>query len=362
MSGSETRITLVLAFDHELSLGGTDSYAQNLFEPTEALFECAEAARVPIVLFTDVLSAIKYSEWGVREFVDPYETQLRSALRRGHDVQLHLHPHWLDSTWSDGSVAPSRSFSLADFADQRPPLDIASIVGRGTQYLIDTCAPEQPEYAPVAFRAGGYNIAPHTAEIFAALRANGIRIDSSIIPGFYFESEISTIDFRSVPRRPTWDEHGLLEIPIASSPRTPLNNFPFLLRRVRYRDRAPASHGKSIHDERTSKMQKLARLVPRSAWPLSFDNYADDAKHVFKVFRGHVARHRNEAEILCASVSHPKSMGAHARRVLVEFVEQARDAYGDRLHFETFASIAKRLDGTDSERPRAVKHEAAYRS
>src|SRR3712207_7931890 len=26
---------------------------------------------------------------------DAVEEQLRDALRRGHDVQMHLHPHWL---------------------------------------------------------------------------------------------------------------------------------------------------------------------------------------------------------------------------------------------------------------------------
>ena len=344
------KIRIVLAFDHELSLCGAESYERNLFEPTDALMTAAEEIGVPIVLLTDVLCAIKHREWNLGRFVDAYEAQLGRALRAGHDVQLHLHPHWLTSRRSGGRFEPSRHFSLHDFADESMPYSIEEIVELGVRYLRQIGESVDPGYVCNAFRAGGYNIVPSTSRIFRALYDNGIRIDSSVIHGFYFRSDLSTVDFRNVPRRANWflpfdgtisraAQAGLLEVPIASSPRNPLNNLPFLARRVIYRKRRYSDGGRSIHAGSTSVRQKLGRLFPHSAWTLSFDNYADSGKDVFDVLRRYVESHDGESEIICASVSHPKSMGFHARSTMREFVDRARERYGGDLSFVTFRDV-----------------------
>lgn len=346
-------IRVALAFDHELSLGGARSYDENLFDPTQRLFELADGLNVPLVLFTDVCCAIKHEEWDVNGFTQPYQAQLQQAIRLGHDVQLHLHPHWLDSQWNDGTFLPSRSFSLADFADASAPNDIEGIVARGVAYLTRVCGAVRADYRPIAFRAGGYNIAPQTGTIMRALYNNGIRIDSSITPGFYFASDISTIDFRRTPRLPNWfvpldgpadahAPHGMYEVPIPSSPRTPVNNVPFLLRRVVHRKRAFNSGGRGIHQGNESRVQKLKRLFPNSAWQVSFDNAADSGRDVFEIFRRYVAAQPRDVSFSCATVSHPKSMGPHARAVMSEFVTRCRDRYGDEVEFVTFEEIAAR--------------------
>lgn len=345
------KIRLVLAFDHELSLGGTRDYARNLFEPTDALLELANVLGVPIVLFTDVLCALAHERRELRAFTVPYRAQLARALAAGADVQLHLHPHWLTSHWNDAGFVPSERFALAHYpgGDGAPALE--EIVARGVGALTAWCAEVRPAYRCVAFRAGGYALAPATARILAALAAAGIRFDSSIAPGFIFRSALSHVDFRRVPARANWfldpagtltraGGGGILEVPIASAPRTPANNLPFLARRVLHRGRRYRDGGHSIHDGRVPPAARIARLFPRSAWMLSFDNYADGVDDVFRVFARYVAAHADEEEIVCASVSHPKSMGAHARALMRGFVARVRERYGEALEFTTFTELA----------------------
>ena len=354
MNRNLPKIKLVLAFDHELSLGGTSSFERDLFEPADRLLDLAAEIAVPVVFFTDVLSGIKHAEWGVEAFAGPYRAQLARAISEGHDVQLHLHPHWLDSRWESGKFRPSRSFALADFRSAPAPNDIPGIVARGVAYLRDVCAGVDPNYRCIAFRAGGYNMTGDTGLILRSLYDNGIRIDSSIIRGYYFRSGISEIDFRRVTRKANWfiplsgpidavakesEFPAMFEVPIASAPRTPLNNLPFLARRVVHRKRRPASVGYSIHDGSTSRSEKLMRLLPFSAWTLSFDDFANSAADAMSIFRRYVDDHSGETEIICATVSHPKSMGAHARSVMKGFVESARGEYGNRLEFHTFTTV-----------------------
>ncbi len=173
-------IYLNLAFDHELSLGGvTSSYEQNLFDPTRQILDLAGDLSVPVTFFTDVLCGIRFREWDSSGFSDSYEAQLQDAARRGHDVQLHLHPHWIDSTFGGGRFVPADRYALHDFRAEAPPNDIDGIVSRGVEFLDDVIRPVDASYRCRAFRAGGLVIEPSQEEIFVALRRQGIRFDSS---------------------------------------------------------------------------------------------------------------------------------------------------------------------------------------
>src|SRR4029077_7989445 len=56
---------------------------------------------------------------------------------------------------------------------------------------------------PVAYRAGGWVIQPF-APLAPALRANGIRIDSTVFPGGHTEDSIQALDFRGSPDKDYW--------------------------------------------------------------------------------------------------------------------------------------------------------------
>lgn len=344
------RIKLVLSFDHELSLGGARSYEQNLFEPTRNLLKAANECGVPIALFTDVLCAMRFEEWAPERFCAAYRSQIHEALRAGNDVQLHLHPHWVDSTFSEGTFHPSARFALADFSKAPPPSDIRGIVGRGYAYLEALCREADPEYRCIAYRAGGYNLAPETQAILGALYESGIRIDSSIGKGYRFDSDVSHVDFAAMPTMPNWfiacdgplnapASSGIYEVPIATAPRTPLNNVPFLVKRVLHRKRTYDSGGWTIHAAHTGALERVARLFPRSAWLLGFDDAAQNLPDLLGILRRYMRAHRGADEILCAAIGHPKNMGSYALDLFRGFIEAARKEYGADLSFTTYRAI-----------------------
>lgn len=344
------RVRLILSYDHELSLGGTDSFRYNLFDPTDELLRVAAELDVPIVLFTDVLCADRYRVWDREGFFEPYCKQLGDALRTGHDVQLHIHPHWVDSTFEDGVYRPSPHFALADFEHEAPPNDIDGVVSRAYDLLTSLCRAYDPAYRCIAYRAGGHNLSPATDKILSSLYRNGVRIDSSIVKGFRFSSGISTVDMTAMPAQPNWTipvegplnataATGLFEIPVAGKPRTPLNNVPFLVNRVLRRKQPRDERGRSIHAAHTPLLQKLGRMFPRSAWALSFDDAAHSVNDVTSIFREHVRAHRGMGDIVCAAVSHPKSMGPAEFALMRGFIKAARNEYGDALEFTTYRAV-----------------------
>ena len=95
-------INLLYSIDYELFWTHNDDEVRVLVQPTERLLRQAEELGVRYTLFVDVLCLFRYRELGLHRFVDAVEDQLRDAVRRGHDVQTHLHPHWTRAERKDG--------------------------------------------------------------------------------------------------------------------------------------------------------------------------------------------------------------------------------------------------------------------
>jgi hypothetical protein len=355
------RISLILSFDYELSLGGASHYERNLFAPTDKLIELAQNLSVPLNLFTDILCLSKFREWEETSFCERFERQTQDALKAGHDVQLHIHPHWIDTEFRGGRFVPSSKYSLGYFAEDPPPHDIRGIVSSATTLLTELCRRQVPEYRCVAFRAGGYSLTPHTSQILSALYESGIRIDSSIAKGFVFRSGLYSADFRNMPKAPNWiiplqgplnseADEGLFEIPIASVPRTPWNNLPFLVKRVLYKKRAYSSGGVGLDAGHVSAFQKFQRMFPRTAWMLSFDNYTMNAKSLVNILQKHAKASRGYDHIICSAIAHPKSMGAYSLQLMADFVKRVQDMKPDfGVEFTTYRHIAESLDRECSE-------------
>ena len=353
------QIKLMLSFDHELSLGGATSYATNLFEPTRNLLSLASQLDVPLVFFSDIWSAIRFREWDSNRFYTPYREQLGTAIRNGHDVQLHIHPHWVDSTYDGTDFHPSTRYKLADFHNAPAPNNIEGIIERGFAEMTEICEAFCRDYKCVAYRGGGYNLEPQTNTILSTLLKLGIVLDSTIAKGMQYHSPVNAVDYRDVPQAANWfispngslrtaADHGIYEVPIAAMPRTIANNIPFLARRVfnrRYRYR---STGFTIGSKASTRANRIARLFPDSAWIVSFDGYARTAKDVLATLRYHVRQHQSDELIVCSACSHPKFMGPYQLRVMATFVEMARAEYGERLEFVTARQICEELHLTSS--------------
>ena len=318
---------------------------------------------VPLVLFSDIWSAIRFREWDSERFYDPYRAQIESAVRAGHDVQLHIHPHWVDSSYDGTTFHPSKRYKLADFREDAPPNDIAGVIGRGFDKMTTICRSVDDNYKCVAYRGGGYNLEPETNTILSTLLKRGVVIDSTIAKGMQYHSPVNEVDYRDMPEAANWfispdgspsraAERGMYEVPIAAMPRTIANNVPFLIRRILNKKHRYRSTGFTIGSKASTKSNRIARLFPDSAWIVSFDGHARTASDVLATLRHHVRRHASDELIVCSACSHPKFMGPYQRNVMETFVERARAEYGEQLQFVTARQIydelnlAERCSGT----------------
>ncbi len=343
------KVKILLAFDHELPLGSTStSYQEAIIDPTNEILSLADEIGVKISLFTDILCNDFFKRNNETVFCELYQSQLQKALKSGHDVQLHIHPHWIDSSFHNKNYNPSNSFKLADFKDQAYPNNISGIIEKGIQQLTEICLPAKNDYQCIAYRAGGFNLEPATELIVSALIQQGIHIDSSIPRGLFFKSDYSTVDYKDMPEQCNWfispngklnipSKEGLLEIPIASIKAGLWTNIIHALRKINNKQRA-FSTGKTIHSGKMHLMDKLRFVF--SVRMLGFDLYTLSSGDLMKILDSNINRF-SENEILLSTVSHPKNMGTYSRLLMKEFVSKARRKYGDTIEFSTFTDVYK---------------------
>jgi glycosyltransferase involved in cell wall biosynthesis/SAM-dependent methyltransferase len=222
---------LVLTIDYEtwqpLPPGKRIDWQESVLRPAESLMLTAERFGAPLTFFVE-MGELLFLRENDPAAAAALEEQIRAARRRGHDLQLHLHPEWLPEAkprrdaatgswwWDEGR---SRLHSLEE--------DPAPLLRRLKEELERVVHEVDPGYRVRVFRAGKYRIQPHR-KIFPALSECGIQADSSVWQGGHsFEHRY---DFRGAcsamnPYFPSPDEiiqpappaeEGILEFPIQS--------------------------------------------------------------------------------------------------------------------------------------------------
>jgi peptidoglycan/xylan/chitin deacetylase (PgdA/CDA1 family) len=182
-------VNIFLTYDYELFFGDhSGTVGKCMLSPTQKLMDLCKGKKVQMTFFVDVgflISADKYPE--LREEVSQVKAQILQMLELGHDVQLHIHPHWEKSTWENGEwkFGTDSHYKLADFTKE----EAVNIVRNYKEYL-ETLIGRKV----IAFRAGGWCIQPfsHLEEVF---KETGIRIDSTVIPGDFLERGSYSVDF-----------------------------------------------------------------------------------------------------------------------------------------------------------------------
>jgi len=338
------KINILLTFDYELPLGGIrKNYGDALFEPTEKLLQTADKLNVPLVFFADILSYVKFSKWDFENYCMPFKNQMQKALCAGHDVQLHIHPHWLDSRFENQRFIPSTKFELADFSD----FEIEQIIKQGIDELTAICKEVCADYQCNAFRAGGFNLNGATQTILKTLYQNGICFDSSIAKGYFFSSAISHVNYRKTAKKINWfldfgkdfskeNQSGILEIPIASKPKS-FFEIPTKFKLKKFGNRT-VNRGYVIHTEKDPNKFNLLRQL-FSARMLTVDNYTYSIDYLMKILKYNISKYQNEFPVYFCLIGHPKSMGDYSLELLDAFVNQARDLYQNDIQFCTYKQI-----------------------
>jgi hypothetical protein len=327
--------TLILSQDYELFFHRSGTPEKCLFEPCDALLENARKNGYKITFYVDAGMLVRMQDCArqhkrLASDFDRVRRHLRTIAGAGHDIGLHIHPHWEDTRIVNGRWAfENTRYQLRQFSDD----EARDIVARYTRALGEACG-----VAPTSYRAGGFCIEPFE-KIGAALLAAGIDVDSSVVPGAYLEDSDKGFDFRGIAadgwwnfeRSPAVAEQGgrFLEIPVTPQ-KLPFSYYWGRLAEKLARRPEPRVFGDG-YAKRIGKREILRRLAGLSrVAEMSVDN-----PKVQELER--VAGEPPERR-LCHIMGHPKNISLNSL-LLLEKVLRDRGV----MNFENVATIARRI-------------------
>lgn len=193
----------ILSFDYELFFGDLSGTVQKtLIEPTNKMLDILDEVGAKTTFFVDYLMLTFLEKENCQRTIADLrsiEEQLMDIIRRGHRIELHIHPHWVDAKYNgDGTwdFSDFTHYRLTVFSEE----EVEYMFQEGIKRLSSIARKVIPDYRIFAFRAGGWVIQPFD-KFVNAFKKTGIVLDSSVAVGLQQENTYSILDFTEVPQK-----------------------------------------------------------------------------------------------------------------------------------------------------------------
>lgn len=325
-------MNIFITLDYEIYFGANHGTVEKcIIYPTSELIRIAEKYNVRFVFFIDCGFILKLDQYRkeypqLNEDHKKITDQIKYLSDTGHDIQLHIHPHWEDSFY-DGKkwVINVSRYKLSDFNEA----EIDEIVVRYKKILTDIT--NKPVFA---FRAGGWCLQPFE-KLKAAFLKNKISLDSSVFKNGYFSSEQYSYDFTNAPDKDIYkfnedvtveDRNGYFtEVPISPIKNSPLFFWKlFLLGRKDPYMHKPLGDGQAMPAPGYRK--KLLTKFTNN--PVSVDGYN---AHLLQKALNNLSKNNKKNMVV---IGHPKALSRYSILMLEEFVKENNSNH----NFTTFTN------------------------
>lgn len=323
-------MNIYITLDYEIYFGQNHGTVEKcIIYPTSELIRIAEKHNVRFCFFVDCGFVLKLNEFREKypQLEKDYQAitgQIKYLSETGHDIQLHIHPHWEDSYYNGEQwVINVSRYKLVDFNET----EIQDIVYRYKKVLTDLTGREI-----FAFRAGGWCLQPF-GKMKKIFKQNNITLDSSVFRNGFYTSENYYYDFRNAPDKdmyrfeeePTIENTSgyFTELPISAIRNSPLFFWKlFLLGRKNPYFHKPLGDGKAM----AAPGQRKKMLTQYTDCTVSIDGY--NAHLLHKALKQLQKKKFNQMVV----IGHPKALSRYSIKKLEEFIAKQKQ----KNNFTTF--------------------------
>ncbi len=313
-------MNIFLTLDYELFSGSNPGTVENtILLPTRKLLEVADRHHAKFVFFVDSGYLEKLQRYtdtyphAKRDF-DAVTAQIRELDAKGHDIQLHIHPHWEDCSYDEnGWHMDTSRFRIHHFSEE----EIDDIVGRYKRVLTDIVGEKL-----FAYRAGGWCLQPFD-KLGPILKKHGIWLDSTVYAEGYNSSLTHFYDFRGMPQKSYYrfEEDPVKEEPQGYFHEVPISTFrvsPFFFWRFAYTKKFGKNEHKVFADgigAGGTSNSSLFRMLTRPSEALA----SMDGLRASLLTKAYLANKKRENENFVV-IGHPKAVTLYSLQKLDHFL------------------------------------------
>lgn len=336
---------LHFTLDDEIHGNGDGNPWNLMVEPTGRLMNLLEKHQQKLTIMADVAEILTFKRYltdtGKDDFhVAEIESQLKDAIRRGHDVQLHIHSSWFNAQWNGkGWDQDIEEYNMAALPSGR----IDEMVSQCVQYLEDLLKPVKPDYKVWLFRAANWSMMP-TANLYKALLKHGITADTSVYKGGVQGGNVS-YDYRDAYHQllsypadarninhlaPSGQEGVITEYPIYTEMRpfwafvSPIRIFRMVRAKFHKHKKSTSAieNSGSKTDKEDNRHLSLKSFFRKSPWKMDFNQGTGrQLISAAKRIKGIIIDDRDTVDVIL--IGHSKSFLPYNEKTLEKFLKWA---------------------------------------
>ncbi|EGQ8918982.1 hypothetical protein J7287_002067 [Vibrio parahaemolyticus] len=346
-------ISLQFSLDYELFGDGSGSVYREQINPTSELLDIFDEYGAKLTIYFEIgqylaFEKLKHSDPDFFEANKAIEEQLKDAVRRGHDVQLHLHPTWLNANYENGTW----QLDIDAFDITSLELDqIVKILSFGKKFLEELLKPVRDSYECIAFRAGAWS-ANDNKKYIQALEKSGFFIDSTVVKGAFLNSNYGKFDFRSYDKRTHWkckdslnfnDEHGkITQVPIMSLIGRKYNLIYLNKKRKQVNQIVRRVYKTKVTEQGKTKFDKLVSMISRNYIMADFNFIRGNV--LFYMLRKYCSCHLNDKEVIpVVFIGHSKT--SYFNGDIVSFFKKVEKENDKKYVYHTISEFYKCKEG-----------------
>ncbi|MFA5502598.1 MAG: polysaccharide deacetylase family protein [Sulfurovaceae bacterium] len=313
-------MNIFITLDYELFFGSNSgTQGESIIYPTTRLLEVLNKYDIKASFFVDSGYLIKLDEYRKKHNVldEDYRKiieQIKYLSDRGHDIQLHIHPHWEDSYY-DGTkwVIDTTRYRIHAFSDE----EIDDIVYRYKKILTDVVGGDV-----FTFRAGGWCMQPFD-KLMHALKKHNIWLDSTVFDGGKNDSATHYFDFTHAPKKDLWkfEDDPLIENKNGFFTEIPISSYrvsPLFFWKLAFAKKLGGDRHKGFGDGGAaggSRWDKVRMLTYSTNSVVSIDGYK--ASYLQDAFDDFKKQEDNKNFVI---IGHPKALSEYSLAKLEEFI------------------------------------------
>lgn len=332
-------MNLILTFDYELYGDGSGDVFKHMIEPTDRILNICDKYQIKTTLFFEVLEYKKLkTEWesgntmGYKKNpIKAIENQIHKAVLNGHDVQLHVHPQWVNAVYEDNQwKVDYDNWRLGDFKVPQN-YGIEDLLREGKETIEHLIREVDDSYRCTILRAGGYNVLP-SQEVYEAMVKIGLKVDSSVYPGGYETGLLSRYDYRNATlTKDYWwakpsdfskevTKSEVMEIPVFALPQKRFYKLNIERIKSALQNRKSAVGALKSKTAKSSKIDKIKYLFQKEAftWDFCLFDY-----RLHKRFFKYIEKYLKEKRSCFVVIGHPKSLTNDS--AFVKMIEYAKN-------------------------------------
>lgn len=203
------RFTILIEDDWEVMGNGLGNVAQLQYLPSMFFMKLARRLGIKLTFMVDVVQQLEFkkyihTDYNLKLQKNLWDDSVLLMKSYGFDVQLHLHPQWLNATLKDDFFFLNSNWNFGRYSDA----DQDQLIGESVNYLHELIRPIDPEYKVVAYKGGSWGLQP-SGTLLKNMEKHGIRLVTGVRRGMYLPGngvDYRTLEEPTMPYYPVYDD------------------------------------------------------------------------------------------------------------------------------------------------------------